>query len=241
MNTTIDLIKNHTSIRKFNEQPVTKEEEQTIIECAMRGPSAGNMMQYTIIPIRNKETLAKLAESCDHQPFIATAGLALLFVADNYKWKRFFELREVTDHGEPYKGPKIPDFMLAIQDAMIAAQNSVLAAESLGLGTCYIGDIMEQAEFHRELFKLPSHTMPVTLIVMGHFDFKPQLRSRFDQQYVVSEEVYPNVDEPFIDGMFDKEEQKQENFAQKFYSRKIEADFFKEMIRSIKVYLGQWL
>lgn len=241
MNPVIDLIKNHTSIRKFNQQPVTKEEEQAILECALRGASAGNMMQYTIIPIRDKDTLTKLADSCDHQPFIASAGLALLFVADNYKWKRFFELRQVTDHGAPYKGPEIPDFMLAIQDAMIAAQNSVLAAESLGLGTCYIGDIMEQAEFHLELFHLPEYTMPVTLIVMGHFDYKPQIRSRFDQQYVVSEETYPQVNEAFINGMFAEEERKKENFAQSFYSRKIEADFFKEMIRSVKVYLEQWL
>ena len=241
MNPTIDLIKNHTSIRKFNEQPVTEEEAQAVVDCAMRGASAGNMMQYTIIRIRDKETLAKLAESCDHQPFIAKAGLALLFVADNHKWQRFFESRKVTDHGQPYSGPEIPDLMLGIQDAMIAAQNSVLAAESLGLGTCYIGDIMENAEYHQELFGLPSHTMPVTLVVMGHYDSKPQLRSRFDPQYVVSEESYPAVDDVFINGMFFKEEQKQENFAQKFYSRKIESDFFKEMIRSIKVYLQQWL
>jgi nitroreductase len=238
MNPVIDLIMDHASIRKFNEQPVTKEEEQVILECAMRGASAGNMMQYTIIPIRDKETLTKLADSCDHQPFIATAGLALLFIADNYKWKRYFELSQVTDHGQPYQGPEIPDCMLGIQDAMIAAQNSVLAAESLGLGTCYIGDIMEQAEFHRELFQLPEYTMPVTLIVIGHYNYKPQLRTRFAQQYVVSEETYPQVDETFINGMF---ADKNEGFAQQFFSRKIEADFFKEMIRSLNVHLGQWL
>jgi nitroreductase len=241
MHTVIDLINNHTSIRLFNDQPVTDEEEQAVLACALRGASAGNMMQYTIIRIRSKDTLAKLAESCDHQPFIARAGLALLFVADNYKWKRFFELRQVNDHAQPYQGPEIPDLMLAIQDAMIAAQNSVLAAESLGLGTCYIGDIMEQAEYHRQLFQLPSHTMPVTLVVMGHYDKKPRLRSRFEPQFVISPEIYPTVDETFINGMFAQEEQKLENFAQRFYSRKIEADFFKEMIRSIKLYLAQWL
>jgi FMN reductase (NADPH) len=241
MNAILDLIKNHTSIRKFNDQPVTEEEEQAVIACAIRGATAGNMMQYSIISIRNKETLAKLAESCDQQPFIATAGLALLFVADTHKWQRFFELRKVTDHGNPYSKPRIPDLMLGIQDSMIAAQNCVIAAESLGLGTCYIGDIMEQAEYHRELFQLPAYTMPVTLIVFGHYDSKPQLRSRFDPQYMVFKEVYQPVNEAFINGMFFKEEQKQEDFAQKFYSRKIEAAFFKEMTRSLKIYLGQWL
>ena len=32
--------------------------------------------------------------------------------------------------------------------AMIAAQNAVMTAESFGLGSCYIGDIMENYEIH---------------------------------------------------------------------------------------------
>lgn len=241
MNNTIQTIKNHTSIRKFNDQPITEVEEQTILECALRGASAGNMMQCSIITIRDQATLDQLAESCDHQPFIAGASMALLFVADNYKWSRFFEARGVTDHDQPYAGPEAPDMMLAIQDAMIAAQNSVLAAESMGIGTCYIGDIMEQVAFHRELFSLPDYTMPVTLVVMGHYDKKPSLRRRFAPEYVIHKEKYPAIDSEFINGMFSEEESKNSDFAQKFYSRKIEADFFKEMIRSIKVYMKQWL
>lgn len=240
MNQVTQLIKNHTSIRKFNEVPISDAEEKEIIECALRGASAGNMMQYSIIAIRDKNILSKLAESCDNQPFIETASLALLFVADNYKWSRFFEDRKVTDHGRPYEKPQIPDMMLAIQDAMIAAQNSVLAAESMEIGTCYIGDIMEQAEFHRELFGLPSYTMPVTLIVMGHYDNKPMLRSRTDSSFMVSKERYPKVDGDFVNRMFKEKESNNPDFAQRFYSRKIEADFFKEMIRSIKLYLKQW-
>lgn len=241
MNPVIELIKNHTSIRKFNEKAVTKEEEKAVLDCAMRGASAGNMMQYSIISIRDKKTLAKLAESCDDQPFIASAGLALLFLADNHKWKCLFEMRKVTDNGNPYAGPQLPDLILGIQDAMIAAQNCVIAAESLGLGTCYIGDIIERAEFHRELFHLPPHTMPVTLVVMGHFEIKPKLRPRFDKQYVTFDEVYPKTDEVFINGMFLKDEEKQSDYAQAFYSRKLGSDFFKEMARSARTYLNEWL
>jgi len=240
MNPVIEQIKDHTSIRKYTDQPVTDEEAQTIIDCALRGATAGNMMQYSIISIRDKSILAKLAESCDHQPFIAKAGFALLFLADNYKWKRLFETRGITDNGNPYSGPQLPNLILGIQDAMIAAQNSVLAAESLGIGTCYIGDIVEQVEFHRELFKLPPYTMPVTLVVMGHYDMKPRLRPRFETQYIVSVNAYPSVDEEFISGMFHKEEEKQEDYAQKFFSRKLGSDFFREMIRCTKVYLEQW-
>ena len=43
---------------------------------------------------------------------------------------------------------------MAVEDALIAAQNSVVSAESLGIGSCYIGDVMENAEEMKELEKL---------------------------------------------------------------------------------------
>lgn len=241
MNATIDLLKHHTSIRKFNTLPVTEEEEGLILECAMQGATAGNMMQYHIIVIRNQATLAALGKSCDDQPFIASAQVGFLFLVDNHKWQKFFEGRGVRDHGVAYKGPEIPDMMLGMQDAMIAGQNAVVAAESMGIGTCYIGDIMEQVEAHKEMFNLPDFTMAATLIVMGRYDHKPSVRQRFNKRYIVSKETYPKVDNNFVDGMFGPWEEGKPDFAQKFYTRKIEADFFKEMIRSIKVSLKQWL
>ncbi|MGD9678335.1 MAG: nitroreductase family protein [Vulcanibacillus sp.] len=241
MNEIINLLKSHTSIRKFNETKITDEQIQHIIESAMRGATAGNMMAYSIIKIRSKDTLAKLANSCDNQPFIADADLALMFVADNYKWNKFYEKRNISETYTDYKGPSISDFMLGVEDAMIAAQNAVIAAESLGIGTCYIGDIMESYEYHKELFNLPKFTMPIALVVMGNYDTKPQVRERFHKSHVVFDESYPTITEEFIDNMFIKEESKDKDFATKFYKRKMDAPFFKEMIRSIKLYINEWI
>ena len=41
----------------------------------------------------------------------------------------------------------------------IAAQNAVVAAESLGIGSCYIGDVIENAEQMREALHLPEHVI----------------------------------------------------------------------------------
>lgn len=60
------------------------------------------------------------------------------------------------------------NLMLASCDAFIAAQNSVIAAESLGLGSCYIGDIMENYEIHQEMFNLPEYTFPITMLCFGY-------------------------------------------------------------------------
>ena len=53
--------------------------------------------------------------------------------------------------------PGAGDLMLAVTDAAIAAQNAVVAAESFGIGSCYIGDIMENCEEQRRLLKLPEY------------------------------------------------------------------------------------
>ncbi len=240
MNQVIKLLKSHTSIRKFNETKITDEQADEIINSAMRGATAGNMMYYSIIKIQSKNILSKLAKSCDDQPFIENASLALLFVVDNYKWYKYFIERNIKMNFPDYEGPKINDFILGIQDAIIAAQNAVIAAESMEIGTCYIGDIMENCEYHKELFNLPKFSMPIALVVMGNYDTKPQTRKRFEKQFVVFDEKYPEIDESFINGMFRSEEKDDLEFAEKFFKRKIDAPFFEEMTRSINLYLKDW-
>lgn len=241
MNATIQGIMGHASVRQFNGQAISQSDETLIIDAAIRGATAGNMMQYSIVKIRDKERLNALSKSCDNQPFIGEASLGLLFVADNTKWHQLFQSRGIQSHYSTYEGPEIPDLMLGIQDAMIAAQNAVIAAESLGIGTCYIGDILEHKELHTAFFNLPEYAMPVTLIVFGHYDQRPSLKRRFDAQYVVFEETYKNLSEEEINDMYAAYEDGNPDFALKFYERKIHADFFKEMVRSIKLYLSHWL
>mgnify|MGYP002225984529 CR=1 FL=1 len=57
--------------------------------------------------------------------------------------------------------------MLAVTDTAIAAQNAVVAAESFGIGSCYIGDIMENYEKQRRLLNLPDYVFPAVMLVFG--------------------------------------------------------------------------
>jgi len=253
MNNTMDLINRRTSIRKFNDQPIPKEVMDEIIHSAMRAPTAGNMMMYSIIKVQNKETLKALSKSCDDQPFIADADTALIFVADMYKWHRYFMIQGVKEYaertGRVYDGPCEADFMLAINDALIAAQNAVIAAESFEVGNCYIGDIMENIEYHRELLNLPKYIFPAAMLVFGNYDHQPKPTDRFDPQYVVFEETYREMKDEDIMDMFQSKEKYYnpetmknfDNYAQVFYNRKIGAEFIEEMNRSIRIGLEEWV
>ena len=248
MNKIIDLINNRSSVRKFNGVSIDNSKMDIIINSALRAPTAGNMMMYSIIKIKNKETLKKLSISCDNQPFIKDADTALIFIADLSKWHRYFLENGVKEfakkNGRVYETPTVADLMLGVNDALIAAQNSVIAAESLNIGSCYIGDIIEKIEYHRQLLNLPKYSFPATMIVFGNYDNYPNIRPRFKKEYVVFEEQYGSINTKDMfkekDENF-KSNEKFDNYAQAFYNRKIGSDFFEEMNRSIKVILKEWL
>ena len=156
-NPVLECMQNRVSLRTYDDKPVTEEELQAILEAAMRAPTAGNQMLYSIIVIRSQETKEKLSKSCDNQPFIAKAPVVLLFVADQSKWFDFYKkngvkefCEEKKDKGFCFEAPQESDLILACEDTMAAAQNAVIAAESLGIGSCYIGDIVENYEYHQE-------------------------------------------------------------------------------------------
>ncbi len=125
------------SVRVFTGQPIDKKEKEQILYAAMEAPSAGCQQLYTILDITDQQKKEQLAVSCDHQSFIAQADLVLIFCADCKKWLDAYE-----EAGIDAKKPEAGDLMLAVTDAAIAAQNAVTAAWSLGIGSCYIGDIM---------------------------------------------------------------------------------------------------
>lgn len=132
--------------------------------------------------------------------------------------------------------------MLAVTDTMIAAQNAVVAAESLGIGSCYIGDIMERCEYHRELFNLPEYVFPAGMLVFGYPTVqqkerkKPQ-RCRLGD--IVHENTYQRKRGDGLRMMFDKETKVKsfDEWSQAFCKRKYNSDFSKEMTRSVAEYL----
>ena len=116
-----------------------------ILTAALQAPSAGNQQLYTIIDVKDQSIKEQLSESCDHQPFIAKAKMVLVFVADPLKWHDAFTYGDCKP-----RELGVGDLLLAVDDALIAAQNAVTAAWSLGIGSCYIGDIMENRKSKRK-------------------------------------------------------------------------------------------
>lgn len=248
MNSILETIEKRQSLRNFGGPAVTDEEREQILHAAMRAPTAGNMMMYSVIQIRSKDTLQTLAETCDHQPFIAKASFGLLFLADLQKWHDYFvSVGLEKDYTEEELSPKASDLYLGLNDAVIAAQTAVIAAESLGVGSCYIGDIVENKEIHQALFSLPRWVFPAAFLVFGKApeNMTRPMTPRFDEKYVVFDETYQVLGSDDFSEMFaryaENEKEWGVSFGEKLFKRKIVSEFAMEMDRSVRAYWREWI
>lgn len=237
MNEVISQLKERKSVRVFTDRPITREETTAILEAAVHAPTAGNQQLYTIIHVTDPQLKEQLAESCDHQPFIAQAPLVLVFCADCRKWYEAFKAFDCQP-----RDPGVGDLMLAISDTNIAAQNAVVAAHSLGIGSCYIGDIMENAETQRKLLNLPEYVFPAAMLVFGYpaqSQLEREKPPRADLRHIVHENGYREMDKQELQEMFSCKTgiKTFEEWIKAFCNRKYNSDFSREMTRSVEVFL----
>ena len=234
-----------------------RDTKDCILDAALRAPTAGNMMLYSMLEIEDQSLKEKLIESCDNQPFIGKAPFAVIFLADYQRTWDYFLSSNIEEYcreqGRELRRPGEGDFLLACNDALIAAQTSVITAESMGLGSCYIGDIMENYEFHRDLLDLPDYVFPVTMVCYGypkpeHLARKPV--PRFSREFIHHKDSYRSLGPDDFERMYSpwlKEcgpaggyRKGASNFGQHMYARKFDSDFSREMSRSVRAALKFW-
>jgi len=164
----------------------------------------------------------------------------LVFCADCRKWLKAYELADAAP-----RAPGVGDLMLAVTDTAIAAQNAVTAAWSLGIGSCYIGDIMENCDRQRELLKLPEYVFPCCMLVFG-YPTAQQLRRKKPEraalEYIVQENTYHEHTDSELRAMFMPRSESTgfEQWMQAFCARKYNSDFSREMTRSVAQYLQSY-
>ena len=184
MNTVIDLMKSHSSVRRFKEEDIKEEDLRAILTAGQMASSWKNFQSYSIILVRSEEKKEALYQFVP-QEAIRQSSVFLLFVGDLNRAEK--GVRMHTDQFHP-EGPD--NLLITSVDAALAGQNTLLAAESLGYGGVIIGLVRYQASEVAKLFNLPDYTYPVFGMALGvpnqHHDVKPRL----PLENVVFEEEY---------------------------------------------------
>ena len=243
MNEVLRQLHGRKSVRVYEDRPVEPEVKQALLEAAIQAPTAGNMALYTILDITDPEIKQKLSVSCDNQPFIATAPVVLVFCADYRRWYDVF-----CKHVEEVRKPDVGDLFLAEADTLITAQNVVVAAHSLGLGSCYIGDITENFEYHKELLHLPQYVVPAAMLCIG-YPTTQQLSRPKPPRHSVSDLVHENGYCPeksarmtqMLSSQQEKSGEELADYIRRFCQRKWNSAFSREMSRSCTAMVKDWL
>lgn len=198
----INTLLKHRSIRKFKSTPIPEEELREMLEAASRASTCGNMQLYSLIVTRDKAMREELLLCHFGQQMVVEAPCVVTVCADVHRFSMWCEQRDAEPAYDNFAW-----FLTATIDALLAAQNLVVAAEARGLGICYLGTTIYTAGEIVKTLNLPKGVLPVTTIVLGYPDEKPELTDRLPQDAVVHFEQYNDYTAAEIDELWAEREE----------------------------------
>lgn len=140
MNETMQTILHRRSIRRFDEKQIEENALQEILQAGLYAPGAGGRQGVLFAVCQTKEINERLGKikRANSSPRMATASNYVSreqpSIADDPKLKNaFYDAPTVITLFAP------KNFLFSPEDCALAAGNMMLAADSLGIGSCYIG------------------------------------------------------------------------------------------------------
>lgn len=155
--TLIDLMLKRRSTRIFNDEEITKDELDKILQSALLAPTSMNRKPCNFMVVENKQTLEQLSKSKDHgADLIKGADKAIVVVADSL----------ISD--------------VWVEDSSIALTHMHLMATELDIGSCWVQihkrtkDGKDSEEIVKDILALDSNYRIVGILALGHSDNIPE-------------------------------------------------------------------
>ena len=161
-----EVLQRRRSIRKYTEDPVSKEDIDLLMHAAMSGPSACNKTPWEFYVITDEAVLEKLRNASRYSKIYAPLAIVVCGSLS----------RALPSQLAPYW----------IQDCSAATENILLAATDLGLGTvwCGIHPQKRAEERVREALGLTEKQIPLNIIYVGHPDQVQEPRDQYKESYI---------------------------------------------------------
>ena len=159
MNETIKQLQDRRSVREFTGENIKEKDLQAILYTAQRAANSVNGQQTSLIVIRDKQKLEKIAELCGGQKHIAEASVFVFVVMDFYRG-----VYAAESVGKRNIGPLSAD---GIIDAGIVVNALQTAAIALGYGTTVIGAIRKNSKEIIKMLGLPKYVFPLIGSTIG--------------------------------------------------------------------------
>jgi nitroreductase len=143
------------SIRRFTGAPVSRDRLETVLKAAMYAPSARDCQPWHFIVTRDRNMFRKIMQVHPYASMLDRAGAAILVCGDLHE-----------QHGDGYW----------VVDCSAATENLLLAIHGTGLGGVWLGvhPREDRKKAMKELFRLPAHIEPLSLVAVGVPAEKPE-------------------------------------------------------------------
>ncbi len=158
----LDTVFKHRSIRDFKDETLSEETLETLYKSAIAVSTSTSSQACSIIHVSDPNIKNEVSK-VSRQEFIAKAPHLFIFAVDNYRNKSIAEESGVK---QTYAS-SMDLFFQGFSDACIMAQTMALVAQSMGLGICLLGSILNNPERICELLKMPQLTFPAIGLVVG--------------------------------------------------------------------------
>ena len=204
-NPIIQTMLSRKSIRRYTAETPSDEVIESVVRAGQQAPFASQL--GSLLLSRNRET----------NPF--KAPLFFTICVDAHRWELIMRRR----NWEIYSPPDTGDLFLLVlgmQDAALMAENMVIAAESLGMGSCFLGDAPFRSGKIIRDYLLPKRVFPMVQLTMGYPDEDPPPRPRYPIQFTLFEDRYPEFSEEMIQQAMDQMDQ---GYLSQNYYRKLKA------------------
>ncbi len=199
-------ISEHRSIRKYTDKPIPKEVMDNVLNAAIRASNTGNMQVYSIIVTTDEKIKEELAPTHFNQPMVKNAPAILTFCADFNRFNKWCRQRKAKPGYDNFLS-----FLTSAIDAIIAAQNACVEAEHNGLGICYLGTAIYNADKIIDILNLPKGVVPITAVTMGYPAETPELTDRLPAEAVVHYEKYNDFSADDIDKIYKVKENREDS------------------------------
>jgi len=189
MNSTIDKMIKHVSVRNFKDEAITQDQKDALLMAAQSGSTSEFVQAFSIIEITDPQLRNQLSDITISSPHVKKADTFYVFVADLHR-----QATMLRAHSKSLDSIKnMESLLVATVDTTIAAQSMAVAAESMDLGICYIGSIRNNIKQVAELLNLPDYTFPLFGMTIGVPDVKNQHKPRMSRNNQVATNSYDDT------------------------------------------------
>ena len=177
------------SNRRFWPEPVDPALVRLVCAAALSAPSKSDLQQADIVLVSDPAKRAAIEAWLPGNPWVKRAPVLLVDCANNARQRAIHALR-----GHPFANDHLDAFCNATFDAGILLGALILAAEAVGLATCPISAIRDEAGKVSDLLALARHVFPCAGLALGWPDGRAPISPRLPLSLTLRENTHAGAE-----------------------------------------------